>query len=93
MQTSGGPRREIAKLYPRHCERSEAIHLSACRAMDCVAALAMTWRELASLHPLAREARGAAVSKGEATLRDHLSGPRALVTARPASIYGGHISL
>ena len=28
MQTSGEMRREIAKLYPRHCERSEAIHLS-----------------------------------------------------------------
>ena len=26
MQTSGGSRRENAKLYPRHCERSEAIH-------------------------------------------------------------------
>jgi hypothetical protein len=25
MQTSGGSRRENAKLYPRHCERSEAI--------------------------------------------------------------------
>jgi hypothetical protein len=29
MQSSGAIRREIAKscLYPRHCERSEAIHL------------------------------------------------------------------
>src|SRR5215207_1563811 len=45
MQTSGGMRREIAKLYQRHCERSEAIHPSACRAMDCFAALAMTGRE------------------------------------------------
>src|SRR5438270_4201216 len=26
MQTSGAMRREIAKLYPRHCARSEAIH-------------------------------------------------------------------
>jgi hypothetical protein len=26
MQTSGRTCREIAKLYPRHCERSEAIH-------------------------------------------------------------------
>jgi hypothetical protein len=26
----------------RHCERSEAIHLSPCRGMDCFAALAMT---------------------------------------------------
>ena len=34
--------RENAKLYPRHCERSEAIHRSDCRAMDCFAALAMT---------------------------------------------------
>jgi hypothetical protein len=42
MQTSGDQRREIAKTYPRHCERSEAIHLSACRAMDCFASLAMT---------------------------------------------------
>src|SRR5262245_41032455 len=29
-------------LFCRHCERSEAIHLSSCRAMDCFAALAMT---------------------------------------------------
>jgi hypothetical protein len=29
MQTSGDQRREIAKLYPRHCERSEAIHSAA----------------------------------------------------------------
>ena len=55
MQTSGDQRRESAKLYPRHCERSEAIHLSTCRAMDCFAALAMTG-----------EARHSAVSKGEA---------------------------
>jgi len=34
----------IATLYPRHCERSEAIHLSACGEMDCFVAslLAMT---------------------------------------------------
>jgi hypothetical protein len=42
MQTSGSMRREIVKLYPRHCERSEAIHISVCRAMDCFAVLAMT---------------------------------------------------
>jgi hypothetical protein len=29
MQTSGDQRREIATLYPRHCERSEAIHVAA----------------------------------------------------------------
>ena len=51
MQTSGDQRREIAKLYQRHCERSEAIHVSTCGAMDCFAALAMTWREQASLVP------------------------------------------
>jgi len=44
------------------CERREAIHLSACRAMDCFAALAVTWREPASLLP--RRAREATVSKG-----------------------------
>src|SRR3954470_7928604 len=49
MQTSGDQRREIAKLYQRHCERSEAIHVSICGAIDCFAALAMTWREQASL--------------------------------------------
>ncbi|WP_211997386.1 hypothetical protein, partial [Bradyrhizobium sp. JYMT SZCCT0180] len=27
---------------PRHCERSEAIHIAPSRAMDCFAALAMT---------------------------------------------------
>ena len=37
--------RECKSSFSRHCERSEAIHLSACRAMDCFAALAMTWRE------------------------------------------------
>jgi len=42
MQASGAMRREKAKLYPRHCERSEAIHLSPCRGMDCFASLAMT---------------------------------------------------
>ena len=46
--TSGDQRREIAKLYQRHCERSEAIQLSTCGAMDCFAALAMTWRERCS---------------------------------------------
>ena len=51
MQTSGAMRREIAKSYPRHCERSEAIHFSTCGARDCVAPLAMTWRALASHHP------------------------------------------
>src|SRR5215208_2709476 len=49
MQTSGAMRREIAKSYHRHCERSEAIHLSTCCAMDCFASLAMTWRQLATL--------------------------------------------
>ena len=44
MQNSGEMRREIVKLYQRHCERSEAIHLSTCGAMDCFAALAMTLR-------------------------------------------------
>jgi hypothetical protein len=37
--------RECKSSFSRHCERSEAIHLSACRAMDCFAPLAMTWRE------------------------------------------------
>jgi hypothetical protein len=57
MQTSGEMRREIVKLYQRHCERSEAIHLSTCFAMHCFAEpvirrrfaptgwLAMTWRD------------------------------------------------
>jgi hypothetical protein len=57
MQTSGKICREIANLYPRHCEEQsdEAIHLSTCGAMDCFAEpvigrrfaptrwLAMTW--------------------------------------------------
>ena len=42
MQTSGASRRENAKLYHRHCERSEAIHSAACRDVDCFAPLAMT---------------------------------------------------
>src|SRR6476620_3812968 len=33
----------LRELYPRHCERSEAIHCHlACGGMDCFAALAMT---------------------------------------------------
>jgi hypothetical protein len=48
MQTSGDQRREIAKLYPRHCERSEAIHCHLTHGkMDCFAALAMTAGEVA----------------------------------------------
>jgi hypothetical protein len=43
MQTSGALRREIAKLYQRHCERSEAIHRCTCCTVDCFASLAMTW--------------------------------------------------
>jgi len=43
MQTSGAMRRENAKVYPRHCERSEAIHAHLARGkMDCFASLAMT---------------------------------------------------
>jgi hypothetical protein len=42
LHTSGAMRRESAKLFPRHCERSEAIHRAAKRMMDCFAALAMT---------------------------------------------------
>src|SRR6266478_1726636 len=34
----------------RHCERSEAIHLSECCGMDCFAALAMTSAGGNSLH-------------------------------------------
>src|SRR5437879_5905298 len=42
MQTSGDQRREIARLYPRHCERSEAIHCHLVYGkMDCFASLAM----------------------------------------------------
>jgi hypothetical protein len=42
MQNSGERCRENAKPYPRHCERSDAIHLAACRAMDCFASPAIT---------------------------------------------------
>src|SRR4051794_14715217 len=43
MQTSGDQRRENVRLYPRHCERSEAIHCHLAHGkMDCFAALAMT---------------------------------------------------
>ena len=35
---------KIAKVYPRHCERSEAIHVSTCGPTDCFAALAMASR-------------------------------------------------
>src|SRR5437879_3439101 len=39
-------------LSPRHCERSEAIHMATSGEMDCFAPLAMTWihfRDLAAL--------------------------------------------
>ena len=42
MQTSGAQGRENADLYQRHCERSEAIHVSTCGTMDCFAPPAMT---------------------------------------------------
>jgi hypothetical protein len=35
----------------RHCERSEAIHLSACCVMDCFASLAMTARHTFAFSP------------------------------------------
>ena len=84
--------------YFRHCERSEAIHLSTCRAMDCFAALAMTWRELASLHPLTlrRPRSGRLEGRGDrpATISEGMEpGPPAAVTARPASISGSRIPL
>jgi hypothetical protein len=37
-----GEGKKSAHLSRRHCERSEAIHVSTCRAMDCFASLAMT---------------------------------------------------
>jgi hypothetical protein len=41
MQTSDSSCREIVKLYPRHCERSEAIHCHRVHVkMDCLVACA-----------------------------------------------------
>src|SRR5437764_9221623 len=52
MQTSGDQRREKAKLFPRLCERSEAIHCHLARGkMDCFAALAMTGKKSRSAAP------------------------------------------
>src|SRR5262245_49547516 len=62
MQTSGAMRREIAKLYPRHCERSEAIHGAAGGEMDCFATLATTG-EGSGLRPLPLKEPAAAVPK------------------------------
>ena len=47
MQTSGETRREIAKVYPRHCDviasaAKQSIGTSHAGKMDCFAALAMT---------------------------------------------------
>src|SRR5437763_487733 len=65
LQSSGeiAPR-ERACMHPRHCERSEAIHLSACRAMDCFVAtlLAMT-----VIDGFAQQLRTVAMSPGVAT--------------------------
>jgi hypothetical protein len=44
-KSSTHPTRALNSHY-RHCERSEAIHASACGEMDCFAALAMTLRDL-----------------------------------------------
>src|ERR1700756_2960870 len=54
MEIKGGRRMGACELVPRHCERSEAIHLSAgaLGAMDCFVAalLAMTtWQDTDSL--------------------------------------------
>jgi hypothetical protein len=37
-------------ITPRHCERSEAIHLSTCGAMHCFASLAMTLKGRSTRH-------------------------------------------
>ena len=84
MQTSGDQRRENAKLYRTslRAQRSDAT-VSTRRAMDRFAALAMTW-----------EARQAVVSRPAGTTYPGMEpGPRAPVTARPASISGSRISL
>ena len=47
MQTSGKSCRENAKLFPRHCERSEAIHLST-RAEAWIACCARNDADMAS---------------------------------------------
>jgi len=45
MQTSGAIRAARSRnCIHRHRERSEAIHFATCGGVDCVAALAMTWR-------------------------------------------------
>ena len=89
MQTSGDQRRENAKhIHVIGAQR--AIHRDTYGADGSLRStiLAMTWRG----------GRQAAVSKGEATGRAHHlpgmePGPRAPVTARPASISGSQISL
>src|ERR1700680_2932149 len=61
-QTSGESRRENtnARLERRHCEGSEAIHLSACGSMDCFAPLAMTRRDHAPFGRIASGVSGCA---------------------------------
>src|SRR4051794_12962327 len=44
-------------LFPRHCERSEAIYLSPDLSVHCVAALAMTRRERGATKQLRRRLR------------------------------------
>ena len=50
----------------RHCERSEAIHVSASRAMDCFASLAMTRRERleAGYRRMGRAKRNPSLTRG-----------------------------
>ena len=57
MQTSGETCREIAKSYPRHCERSEAIHCHLMHGkMDCFASARNDGRETASVARMERSA-------------------------------------
>src|SRR3954452_7571318 len=67
--------RECETVSSRHCERSEAIHASICRAMDCFASLAMTWR--GSGAPDTLHSREMTVVAADAFCSDRKAGPAA----------------
>ena len=79
MQTSDAMRREIAKPYPRHCERSEAIHRAAQKErMECFAEAPLTHPPLEGEGRRDRRARrgGVTVSPREHCPSGEITPPR-----------------
>jgi len=69
---------EDSLLIPRHCERSEAIPLSLCRAMNCFAALAVTETSFCVRASVRDQARS---TPSDRICSDNLRGSRKIVLA------------